>query len=480
MGTFKIGKYGRYYEYEDVSGRVKRISCKNTLIDEDQMDRMISGQTVEIQQKSLFGVNTQKAWLVPYITKDGKPTTIIKSQTVSEKDDRVTLKQNYNKLIPQVFIADIIGMRHSVEKAIVDLDLVKHYLVYVKTLYSDSRIEDSKKLDNKKYAYICVYRMYNGQGMENPQMRALDTYVVYDNYGNFLNEIDEKTFTHAQTTFEKEMEMYKDEIAKIEAERKRLKAELQSVRNNLFIQARNDLEKCVEGVSTDEALNLGYFFTLKTLLVKIKSQDDALFIICNQSFQDIQDVNELRKRLLYLLRVYYDFHNINEKNVLALAKFSAVHNIKDYLDAILEFDEAIEVIVNNTADKELIKKGLSKIAGTSKVNFLKDSSFYFEKTATIKKCVDGDVVIVINPVQLVEELRELIPLYNERSMAAILVNLVLNPDESIVYQFYSYSKDDKGKDMDGRRLQYLAKLYNYNHKKKVYFTYGDGSETDEE
>ena len=98
-------------------------------------------------------------------------------------------------------------------------------------------------------------------------------------------------------------------------------------------------------------------------------------------------------------------------------------------------------------------------------DFLKDKSFYFEHTVKLK-----DNIIVNDPIKLLNDLKELIPEYNYGSDVAILTNIILNPDGySFTYQFYTFSNDASGKDMDGRRTKYMTVLYNRSHDPKIYF-----------
>ena len=69
----------------------------------------------------------------------------------------------------------------------------------------------------------------------------------------------------------------------------------------------------------------------------------------------------------------------------------------------------------------------------------------------------------------------LLPVYNANSDVNVLTNIILEDDGGYVYkfQFYTFSDTQDGSDMDGRRLQYLARLYNSNKDDahKIYFSY---------
>ena len=91
MGEIKYGQYGRYYEYEQ-EGEIKRLSLGN--IDEIKLphaEQLVEGKTVHYR-KSIkkqpvkygsvyYGWEYVKAYLVPYVNKQGKETQIIKEET---------------------------------------------------------------------------------------------------------------------------------------------------------------------------------------------------------------------------------------------------------------------------------------------------------------------------------------------------------------------------------------------------------------
>lgn len=248
---------------------------------------------------------------------------------------------------------------------------------------------------------------------------------------------------------------------------------LKSIRDEIYNDImKNGLESVVDEINIDSALDLGYFNNLKTLLKSTK-YDYQLKVLCYNSFLEVTDGDELKTKLLNLLKVYHDFYNFPEKDIKSLAKFIAKNNLKDYYDKICEYDSAIEVLFED-GSSELKKKILVGVAGGGRdLSFLnRDKSFYFEKTTKVK-----DNVIVRDPVWLLEELRKLIKFYNSSSDVAILTNIILEPDgEHFTYQFYTFSDSEKGETFDGRRLQYMTRLFNKTHKEKIYFDYDDSEE----
>lgn len=91
MGEIKYGQYGRYYEYEQ-NGEIKRLSLSNiNEIKIQHAEQLVEGKTVHYR-KSIkkqpvkrgsvyYGWEYTKAYLVPYINKQGKETQIIKEET---------------------------------------------------------------------------------------------------------------------------------------------------------------------------------------------------------------------------------------------------------------------------------------------------------------------------------------------------------------------------------------------------------------
>ena len=239
-----------------------------------------------------------------------------------------------------------------------------------------------------------------------------------------------------------------------------------AVRQDLWDQFKTEgLEKMVDQINIDQSLDLGRFKRLKQLMVKQKSNVEKSIIF--YEYQDVKDPDVLKVNLLNMLKNYYEFNNITAKNVKSLAKFIANNNISEYYDTILQYDDAVEIIIDNSKDKNFLKRTLSSIAGGRRMNtdFLKDKSFYFEHTVKLK-----DNIIVNDPIKLLNDLKELIPEYNYGSDVAILTNIILNPDGySFTYQFYTFSNDASGKDMDGRRTKYMTVLYNRSHDPKIYF-----------
>lgn len=238
------------------------------------------------------------------------------------------------------------------------------------------------------------------------------------------------------------------------------------VRTELYKQVKNEgLESVVDDVNIDTALDLGRFRTLKQALVK--KTYDPIKVICMTMYSEVNDPVVLKTDLLNMLKVYYEFYNFPAKDIKALAKFVATHNMKEYQEKMLEYDEAIETILDY-GSKDFKKKALYHISGHETPEWMKTKSYYFEKKAKVK-----DSVSLSDPVRLLEELRELIPTYNNGSDVAILTNIILEPDGfTFTYQFYTFSEDGSGSDMDGRRVQYMARLYNRCHGEgKLYFEY---------
>lgn len=228
-------------------------------------------------------------------------------------------------------------------------------------------------------------------------------------------------------------------------------------------------------VDIDSALSLGYFPTVQKILVKYKA--DAPKYIINNMYPEIIDTNVLETHLLNMLKIYYDFYDMPEKDRKAIAKFVAQNRINDYYEAVSKFDDVLEILIDNSRDPRLTKPLLEGIAGTAKANVLKDKTYYFEKRGRLR----GNIILY-KPVELVEELRKHIKEFNVSSGVAILTNIELDADESFIFQFYTFAEgegDEKG--FDGRRMLNLTRIYNRSHPNaKIGFYFDNESEDSDE
>ena len=64
---------------------------------------------------------------------------------------------------------------------------------------------------------------------------------------------------------------------------------------------------------------------------------------------------------------------------------------------------------------------------------------------------------------------------------AILTNIELNPDESFVFQFYTFAGNNSAEgEFDGRRMLNLTRIYNRHHpNEKIGFYFNNTSNNDE-
>ena len=170
-----------------------------------------------------------------------------------------------------------------------------------------------------------------------------------------------------------------------------------------------------------------------------------------------KDKSELDKDLRQLLRMYKEFFNITEHNISTVADFVVTHNLSDFYDDILVYDEGKKIILNKSKNKHWIKDCAEKVNPED----LKDSTYYFEKRVYPKSYETGKVEDVkINPLNVVEKLKELKEEFNQSASDAILINIVINEDESYTYQFYTFSRDGSDNDINGKRFSELTRLYN--------------------
>ncbi|MBQ8218333.1 MAG: hypothetical protein IJZ79_03415 [Bacilli bacterium] len=233
---------------------------------------------------------------------------------------------------------------------------------------------------------------------------------------------------------------------------------------------KSGLDAMTESINVDEALNLGYFPMVQKALVKYK-QEAPKYII-NNMYLDIIDPDDLKTKLLNLLKIYYDFYDMPEKDRKSIAKYIAQNKLSDYYERISAFDDVLEILIGESRDPKLSKPLLESIAGTSRANCLKDKTFYFEKTGRLKS-----EIYVYKPIELLDRLRTLIKEFNSSSDVAILTNIELDADESFIFQFYTFAGDSNAeRDFDGRRMLNLTRIYNRHYpNEKIGFTFDNDS-----
>lgn len=247
------------------------------------------------------------------------------------------------------------------------------------------------------------------------------------------------------------------------------------VRKDLLAEYnQSGLASMTDSIDIDTALNLGYFNTIQKVLVKYK-QDSPKYII-NNMYLEVIDEKELKEKLLNLLKIYYDFYDMPEKDRKAIAKYIAKHKLSDYYDRISKFDDVLETLIDESRDPKLTKPILESIAGTSRANCLKDKTFYFEKRGRLR-----DNILLYKPIELVDMLRSHIKEFNASSDVAILTNIELDSDESFIFQFYTFAGNNSAEgEFDGRRMLNLTRIFNRHHpKEKIGFVFDNSSSNEE-
>ena len=245
------------------------------------------------------------------------------------------------------------------------------------------------------------------------------------------------------------------------------------VRDSIYNDVKeNGLKSVVDGMSTEEALNYVGIMEFRKFKHTLVKSSYPINTICYNVYKNIIDPDELYTGILNLLKVYYDFTDFPTKDIKAIAKFVAVHKLDEYYDILAKCEDAIDIIIKD-GSSDFRKKALLEVAGSGKVgksfniDELKASNHYFEKTAKLR--TDDRV----NAVDILNDLRALIGEFNVSSDVAILMNIELDADESFVYQFCTFTDDETGANLDGRRVQYMTKLYNRGRpdNKKIHFTF---------
>ena len=252
------------------------------------------------------------------------------------------------------------------------------------------------------------------------------------------------------------------------------------VRNDLLNEYKtNGLDAMTSSIDIDTAMNLGYFPTVKKILVRYGA--NAPEYIINEMYKEELNITELKNKLLNLLKIYYDFYDMPEKDRKSVAKWVAVHKLSEYYDKMREFDddEILDILISNSRDSKLLKPILEGIAGTRRADMLKNKTYYFEKHGRLR-----NNIILYKPIDLLDGLKDCIKEFNAASDVAILTNIELDSDESFIFQFYTYSESSGDKSgFDGRRMLNLTRIYNRNHPdKKIGFNFdnSDINDSDDE
>lgn len=235
------------------------------------------------------------------------------------------------------------------------------------------------------------------------------------------------------------------------------------------------LEELTKDVEFDTAVNLGYFPIVKKIMTKQKENSPKYIIF--EMYKEETDIPALEYKLLNLLKLYYDFQNMPEKDRRSIARFVAKNRLKEYYEEVQQFDDVLEDLMEERdKDPKLLKPMIDRITGTSKTGFIKDKSYYFEKRGRLR-----NTIALYKPVEFVEELRKHINEYNYSSGVAQLMNIELDADESFVFQFITLANSKDDNDFDGRRLLNLTRIYNYhNPNKRIGFVFDNINSDDED
>lgn len=304
-------------------------------------------------------------------------------------------------------------------------------------------------------------------------VQGLLTSKSIPNLSTYISDATDSIYylTHEDT--EEQLEEIKTKLLK----KLRVRYEYEKIKNirrELLNRIDSEgLENVVADVDVDLALDLGVFKEVQRILKKYGSS--SVKYICMNMYPELLDKVELENRLLNLLKVYYDFFDMPEKDRKSIAKFIAKYKLSDYYERISKYDDVLEILIDESKDPKLLKPILNSISGTSRANCLKDKTYYFEKRGRLRRDV-----ILYKPIELVEELRKHIKEFNVSSDVAILTNIELDSDASFIFQFYTFAKTDGDTSgFDGRRMLNLTRIYNRYHKDKIGFTF-DNSDDDED
>ena len=590
MSNVKSGYYGYYYPYKDETGKdcglkimddVYRNYYKPGYLTDDSIELMLGGKTItfDIPKKSGSGNIQITASIIPYTTKAGKSTKIIKFDTA--QDDNTIIYKNaeaimnsyykngsFNYRNPQEFIdkLDLIhpwrtyatnsgassfnttlveinvyrpramknnqitlyGVLDKTTDTLTLVDEAKYKATQAKIKEETARIQAQKNKDfeekqkqyeehRKKWTEcLTVRNEFNkwkkelkdnlGVGSGTPltviadnvtsQLGSINVPNLDDrvlgivnsraacklSFNDIFSPVELKS-TRPYNASNITSENYTDTTVVDNLKNKvitdtRILSEvikINNVRQTIYNELNSSgFDAVTDGIDINVALDLDYFRTARIAFKKGK--DAPKYIIWNM-FKDVIDRDALKEHILNTLKVYHDFVDMPEQDRKAIAKYVAKHNLSEYYDAVRQFDDVLEVLIDNSRDPKLTKPLLNSIAGTSKADILKDKTYYFEKRGRLRKNV-----ILYKPIDLIDDLRACIKSFNNSSDVAILTNIELDADESFIFQFYTFADsdgDDSG--FDGRRMLNLTRIYNSNKpdEKKIGFVFDDFSDEEE-
>ena len=255
------------------------------------------------------------------------------------------------------------------------------------------------------------------------------------------------------------------------------KCELTYFKAKILYQIQTEgLEAAVADVNIDNALDIGKFRSAKKALNKLNKSgkvsdyEVACFIMKMYDGEGLPK-EEKKTKILNMLKIYYCFYNFPEKERKSIAKFIATHNMKEYYERISQFDDVIETLLDYSKDMSFVRQLASNAVSAGKTDILKkDKTKYFTKDCRVSKDY-----LMYKPTVILERLRdEVMPMYNASDTAAIIFNIILNSDETFTFEFYTYVDDEVGENFDGRRLQYITKLYNMRYpNERIGFTFNN-------
>lgn len=553
-GKVLNGKWGYYFPYTDADGNEKGLKILDNVyrdyyspgyLTDEHIEDMLAGKSITFTIPGGSRDRIISAKIIPYTTKAGRPTQIIKFEEPDKVDDRAILMANAERIAtsywtgirfdyrkPQEVVDSIEGLTYSwatfatsgnyAGKRYGTIKLYKNKVRKYKQeffLYCEVDPETSEctLIDENKYnAAVAKDREIRDEQRRIEEEKwaariALEAKVqaVRDSLLKWVEDIEDKIWvdsgkvtskdfvirvepivadidvskdlifssyinnyvsaTHYFLEFKDRLrytvtsENYNNESEIANLKRTFLKKikvlyycmKLRSVREEIYKEYEtNGLESLVENIDVNTALDIGTFRSAQKIILKHKA--DAPKHIIYDLFKDVVDEVALKEKILNFLKVYYEFYNFPEKDRKAVAKFIAVHKISEYYDEIQQYDDVMETLIQNSRDPKLLKPMLTSIAGTSRADCIKDTTFYFEKRARLV-----DKILLYKPIELLDRLRGLLKDFNSTSNVAILTNIELDADESFIFQFYTFAdsaNDDSG--FDGRRMSQLTKLYN--------------------
>lgn len=257
---------------------------------------------------------------------------------------------------------------------------------------------------------------------------------------------------------------------------------LYMVRHLLLKQLEEEgIEVVVANIQVDDKVDLGSIdYVFNTINNGTKTYES----IIKESFKDITIPKMLEDKIKQLLKLYYEFHNIDEQNAAFLAKFLLENGINrsPFEAAVFSTREGSKGLfghIGGNGGGDGPKGDLDK--WWKYVKFLPpDATFRKSKTAYLaygiqsRATANRDSKYIKTTVQygpqLLEKMKAIVKCFNEVSKYTRILDISFGDEpKSFVFDFLTFET----KDIDGRRLSLFTEMFNaaFGPDDTLYLTY---------